>query len=300
MWERLRAELEAERIVNENNNRTFQTKSECDAARRAILSPYSCLKFDCHCMGHDAEGGGSSATTMDPTTNPYFAGPQQGVAFSPANEADQIKQWVKDYHKQNDYSFDEDFFDELYANNEYFRKEIEKEYAQAHAIMMEMNDRESDFQMDDLLEDKKIKKINYVDKVKLYQKQLSDATISKHGRTIVGEHGTWDDAVNATKDVIDGVIDIVLNAGDVFSPMGSLTGTTISTVLLEKSLAQELKELFDDIQWATLFSRDISELNKKIDEIYAKHMAIMLSQLPGGTVLRYLWNHPEKYNDSTQ
>lgn len=142
MWERLRAELEAERIVNENNNRTFQTKSECDAARRAILSPYSCLKFDCHCMGHDAEGGGSSATTMDPTTNPYFAGPQQGVAFSPANEADQIKQWVKDYYKQNGIDYDEAYLDELFENM-YARKEFEQMFVQAHSQMMEMENRES-------------------------------------------------------------------------------------------------------------------------------------------------------------
>lgn len=142
MWERLRAELEAERIVNENNNRTFQTKSECDAARRAILSPYSCLKFDCHCMGHDAGGGENSATTIDPTTNPYFAGPQQGVAFSPANEADQIKQWVKDYYKQNGIDYDEAYLDELFENM-YARKEFEQMFVQAHSQMMEMENRES-------------------------------------------------------------------------------------------------------------------------------------------------------------
>lgn len=297
MWERLRAELEAERIVNENNNRTFSTKNECDMVRRSIQPPYTCLIFDCHCMGHDVGGGGDETTTIDPTTNSYFTGPQQGTAFSPANEADQIKQWVKDYHKQNNYSFDEEYFDDLYANNEYFRKEIAKEYAQAHAKMMEMNDRESDFRQDDLLEDKKIRKINYVDKVRLYQKQLSDATISKHGRTIVGEHGIWNDAVTAAKDGTDGVIEAAFKAGGLFGPMGSLAGTTVSSVRLEKSLAEELEELVGDIQWATMSSRDISELNKKINEVYAKHIAIMLSRLPGGTVLRYLWNHPENYKN---
>jgi len=142
MWERLRAELEAERIVNENNNRTFSTKNECDAARRTIQSPYSCLKFDCHCMGHDAGGTGDATTTVDPVTNSYFTGPQQGAAFSPANEADQIKQWLKDYYKQNGIDYDEAYLDELFENM-YARKEFEQMYAQAHAQMMETNDRES-------------------------------------------------------------------------------------------------------------------------------------------------------------
>lgn len=141
MWERLRAELEAERIVNENNNRTFSTKNECDMVRRSIQPPYTCLIFDCHCMGHDVGGGGDETTTIDPTTNSYFTGPQQGTAFSPANEADQIKQWIKDYYKQNGIDYDEAYLDELFENM-YARKEFEQMYAQAHAQMMEMEDRE--------------------------------------------------------------------------------------------------------------------------------------------------------------
>ena len=144
MWERLRAELEAERIVNENNNRTFSTKNECDVVRRSIQSPYSCLIFDCPCMGHDVGGGGGGDATasMDPNTNSYFSGPQQGNAFSPSNTADEVKQWLKDYYKQNGIDYDEAYLDELFENM-YARKEFEQMYAQAHAQMMETNDRES-------------------------------------------------------------------------------------------------------------------------------------------------------------
>lgn len=140
MWEELRAELEAKRIVTEYNNNTYSTKAECDAARRSIQSPYSCLIFDCHCTGHDAGGGGTVST--DPSANSTFAGPLQGVAFSPSNAADEIKQWVKDYYKQNGIDYDEAYLDELFENM-YAWKEFEQMYVQAHAQMIEMDDRES-------------------------------------------------------------------------------------------------------------------------------------------------------------
>lgn len=301
MWERLRAELEAERIVNENNNRTFSTKNECDMVRRSIQSPYSCLILDCHCMGHDVGEGGDAATTIDPNTNSYFAGPQQGIAFSPANDADQIKQWMKDYYKQNGLAFNEDFFDYWYANNIYFRKEMDALYAQKHVQIMEMADRESEVNTkeDNLRIKKNERKPNYVDKVKLYQKQLSDATMTKYGRTITGEHGIWNDVVTAAKDGKDDVLDaldvcISVEAEVRFGSIGSLATTTLSTVSFGKSFSDELKELIKDVQWATMSSRDIFEMNKKINEVYAKHIGIMLSRLPGGTVLRYLWNREVK------
>ncbi len=137
-WDWLNAEHEGQEIMSTYNNIQYSNRIACEAARNSIRTSYICLTIQCGpCTGKDNDN-----ISSDPSANSTFAGPLQGVAFSPSNAADEIKQWVKDYYKQNGIDYDEAYLDELFENM-YARKEFEQMYVQTHAQMMEMEDRES-------------------------------------------------------------------------------------------------------------------------------------------------------------
>ena len=141
-WDWVNAEHEGQEIMSMYNNKQYSNRTACEAARNSIHTSYICLTINCGpCTGKDM-GGGDGTLSSSPSTNSAFAGPQQGVAFSPSNAADEIKQWVKDYYKQNGIDYDEAYLDELFENM-YAWKEFEQMYVQAHEQMIEMNDRES-------------------------------------------------------------------------------------------------------------------------------------------------------------
>lgn len=141
-WDDFRATLEGEHIKSEYNNRQYPSRNACEAARNSIHSPMSCLVLHCTpCTGHDV-GGESSTVSADPNVNPSLLGPNYGASITPTNKADEIKQWIRDFYKQNGLAFDEDFFDEWYANNTYFSEKMNEMYAQMHAQMMELNNRD--------------------------------------------------------------------------------------------------------------------------------------------------------------
>lgn len=307
--------LEGEHIKAEYNNRQYPTKSACEAARNSIRSPYSCLIIHCGpCTGQDA-GGEDVTVSSEPN---IF---QQGTAITPHNRANEVSTWEDDYLKKiaayNDRMGDyhekiQTIVDELISRtDEYddiFHTQIDN-YDLADRRMMsgefiqvdangQLNFIGFDYPHDFPSEKGNIETILPKEpRVEPQRRQYmspKNAKKSVIGQELDEQSGFWNDAATATKDGFDGLKNAGLQAGGLLGPIGTLATTTIGTVDLGKSLSGELEELFKDVRWALLSSDDIIELNKKIDKIYEKHMGIMLSRLPGGTVLRLMWNHRDK------